>query len=48
LENSEYGFSFGGGIETYVLGNTTIKMEFTSRSMGVFGTTNSMGLGITF
>ena len=48
LPDSEYGFTFGGGIQKYLLNNISIKMDYAFRDIGLLGKVHSYSLGFTF
>jgi len=48
LKDSEYGLTYGGGFEKYLMGNTKIKIDYALRDMGLFGKLSSYSLGIVF
>lgn len=48
MEDSEYGASFGMGIQTDLLFNSGIKAEYAYRDVGVLGNVNSFGISVLF
>jgi hypothetical protein len=48
MEDSEFGLSFGFGVQTDLLFNSGLKVEYSYRDVGVLGNLNSFGLSIQF
>lgn len=48
MVNSEYGASFGFGVQTNLLLNRGLKIEYAYRDIGVLGNTNAISVGIRF
>ena len=48
MEDSRYGVSFGFGIQSDLLFNTGIKIEYSYRSMGELGYVDSFGVSLLF
>ena len=48
MEDSRYGVSFGFGIQSDLLFNTGIKIEYGYRSIGELGYVNSFGVSLLF
>jgi hypothetical protein len=48
MPDSEYGVSFGFGVQTHLLFNRGLKAEYAFRDMGVFGGVNSFGVSVLF
>lgn len=48
MNESEFGLSFGGGMELRFLGNLGLKMDYAYRGVGILGKTHSYSLGVLF
>jgi len=48
MENSEYGFSFGGGIVLRMMNNIGLKVDYAYRGVGILGKSHCYTLGILF
>lgn len=48
LEDSEYGFSFGGGVVLRMLHNIGFKVDYAYRGVGILGKTHCYTLGVLF
>jgi len=48
MEDSQYGASFGLGVQTDLLFNRGLKLEYAYRSAGIFGGINSFGVSVQF
>ena len=48
MEASQYGPTFGFGIETYLLNNTGLRLDYAYRDVGILGTTSTYGLSVLF
>jgi hypothetical protein len=48
LDDSEYGWSFGGGIVLRMMHNVGLKVDYAYRGMGVLGKTNCYTVGVLF
>jgi hypothetical protein len=48
MEDSQYGPTFGFGLETFLLNNAGIKLEYTYRDIGLLGSTNCYGISVLF
>ena len=46
MDKSEYGTSFGFGVETFLLYNTGIKLEYAFRDHLILGGVNSFSIGL--
>jgi len=48
MDKSEYGASFGFGVETFLMYNTAIKFDYAFRQHHILGNINSFGVGFLF
>ncbi len=48
MEDSEYGFSFGGGFILRMMHNVGLKMDYAYRSIGILGPSYCYSIGILF
>lgn len=48
MEDSQYGASFGVGVQTDLMFNRGLKVEYAYRSIGIFGGVNSLGVSVQF
>ncbi len=48
MEDSEYGFSFGGGMHLRMMQNLGLKIEYAYRGVGILGKIHSYTLGVVF
>jgi hypothetical protein len=48
MEDSQYGASLGLGVQTDLLFNRGLKVEYAYRSLGIFGGVNSFGVSVQF
>jgi len=48
MEDSQYGASFGVGLQIDMMSNQSIKVEYAYRSMGILGGVQSMGVSFMF
>ncbi|MBC8182878.1 PorV/PorQ family protein [candidate division KSB1 bacterium] len=48
MPESIYGVSFGFGIETFLLHNTSLKVDYAYRDTGIFGGVSSLGFAFEF
>ncbi len=48
MKNSEFGMTLGAGVETFLLYNTGMKIEYAWRDMGILGAINSFGITLLF
>jgi hypothetical protein len=48
MEDSQYGASFGLGVQTDLMFNRGLKVEYAYRSIGIFGGVNSLGVSVQF
>lgn len=48
LDDSEYGFSFGGGVLLRMIHNIGLKIDYAYRGMGILGKTHSYTVGVLF
>jgi len=48
MNSSEFGLTAGAGFEMYVLGNTSICVDYAYRDIGILGSVNCFGVGIGF
>jgi len=48
MEDSQYGPTFGFGLETFLLNNSGIKIEYSYRDVGILGNTNCYGISVLF
>lgn len=48
MENSQYGLSFGFGVQSDLLFNSGVKAEYTYRDIGLLGNVNSFSISVQF
>ncbi|MCI0494154.1 PorV/PorQ family protein [candidate division KSB1 bacterium] len=48
LEDSEYGFSFGGGVILRMMHNIGLKVDYAYRGVGILGKTHCYTIGVSF
>jgi hypothetical protein len=48
MEDTQYGASFGMGIQTDLMFNHGLKLEYAYRGMGIFGNAQSIGVSLLF
>lgn len=48
MKNSEFGPTFGAGVETFLLYNTGMKVEYAWRDIGLLGSINTFGVTLMF
>ncbi len=48
LVDSEYGFTFGGGVVVRMMHNLGLKLDYAYRGVGIFGKTHCYSVGILF
>lgn len=48
MENSEYGFSFGGGIVLRMMNNIGLKVDYAYRGVGILGKSHCYTVGVLF
>jgi len=48
MESAEYGPTFGAGFTMNLLRNTSIRLDYAYRDLGILGSANCFGLGIEF
>lgn len=48
LEDSEYGFTFGGGVFLNMMHNRGIKIDYAFKEFGILGNTSTYTLGLVF
>lgn len=48
IADSEYGFSFGGGLELRFMHNLGVKVDYAYRGVGVLGKTHAYSFGVLF
>ena len=48
MEDSQYGASFGIGLQIDMMSNQSIKVEYAYRSIGILGDVQSMGVSLLF
>ena len=48
LEESLFGLTAGGGVELFMMGNRSIKVDYAFKEAGMFGRTHAYTLGLTF
>jgi len=48
LEESQFGLTAGGGIELFMMGNRSIKIDYAFKEAGILGRTHAYTLGMTF
>ena len=48
MEDSQYGVSFGIGLQIDMMSNQSIKVEYASRSIGILGNVQSIGVSFLF
>jgi hypothetical protein len=48
MEDSQYGASFGIGLQIDMMSNQSIKVDYAYRDMGILGGTQSMGVSFLF
>ncbi len=48
MKNSEFGPTFGVGVESFLLGNTSVKIDYAWRNIGLLGNINTFGVMVMF
>jgi len=48
MDDSEYGFSFGGGLVLRLMHNIGLKIDYAYRGVGIFGKTHNYSVGMLF
>lgn len=48
LEDAEFGFTAGGGIEIYLIGNRSLKIDYAFKEANLLGNTQAYTIGLTF
>jgi hypothetical protein len=48
MEDSQYGLSYGFGVQTNLLFNRGLKLDFSYRDLGILGSTYSYGISVLF
>ena len=48
LENSEFGATYGGGFQKYLMNNISLKLDYAYRDMGLLGAYHCYTFGFTF
>lgn len=48
MDRSEFGLSFGFGVETFLLYNTRLRIEYAVRDHAILGSTESFSIGFSF
>ncbi len=48
MEDSEYGFAFGGGLVKRMMGNIGIRVEYAYRGIGILGKVHCYTIGVLF
>ncbi len=48
MVNSQYGFSFGGGLLIYYLNNNSVKIDYAYRDIGLLGKVHAYTFSLTF
>lgn len=48
MENSQYSYTFGGGIHFYLMSNRSFKVDYAFKSLGVLGNTHAYTIGLVF
>jgi len=48
MPDSEYGMTFGAGFKSYLMENTSLKIDFSYRSMGILGNIACYSVGMEF
>jgi opacity protein-like surface antigen len=48
MEDSQYGESFGVGIQADVMSNRSLKLEYAYRNIGIFGNAQTLGVSLLF
>ncbi len=48
MDESQYGFSFGGGMTLRMMHNVALKLEYAYRGIGLLGKINSYSVGVVF
>ncbi len=48
LQDSEFGLTYGAGIERQYMGNKSVKLDFAYRDIGILGMVPSFGVGFRF
>lgn len=48
MEDSQFGLTFGGGVNLRMMHNTAIKLEYAYRNVGLFGDIHAYTVGIKF
>jgi len=48
MDETEFGLTAGGGIELYVPGNRSVKVDYAFKEAGIMGRTHAYTLGLTF
>ena len=48
MEESQYGLSFGAGLEMLMFGNRGVRLDYAYRGMSILGSTDSFGLSVFF
>ena len=48
MDDSEFGWTFGGGFEMRLMRNASIKIDYAYRSVGLFGKVHAYSVGVCF
>ncbi|MCF7807482.1 MAG: PorV/PorQ family protein [Candidatus Marinimicrobia bacterium] len=48
LEDAEFGFTAGGGIEIYLIGNRSLRIDYAFKEANILGNTQAYTIGLTF
>ena len=48
MNHSEFGPTFGAGVETFMIGNTGLKIDYAWRNIGLLGNINTFGVMVMF
>ena len=48
MEDSQYGATYGGGVQTDFMGNQGLKIEYAYRPMGILGNAQSFSVSLLF